>query len=638
MSTTEKSPESTRGAQKLEAALRELDLHEQVRGKRAIDIGASTGGFTATLLAHGATHVTAIDVGHDQILASLRADARVAVLEKTDFRRVSLDVAPGPFELFSVDVSFVAARNMLRSLAFRLQPGAQGIVLLKPQFELGKGELRSGSVADPALRKRAVERFTERAERCGFRILQVRDSSVTGESGTVEMIVHLAFDGRPEGFPTRDGDEAGVEPRAKPSNKLETKPAARGKRAAREPGTGDALKTEYEWFAIAAPGLEPLLAAELSAIGSLREVTQLAGGVGWKGTLLAGYAANLSSRLATRVLVRLGKVRAREFAMLRRRLHVLPFERFIEPNAALRILVTVHHCRLYHTKALAETVTLAISDRLRAPVRRLDTVEEADELAQSEEAVDGASNLAFGLESYGRVLLRGQDDEMVISIDSSGLLLHRRGGRPEAGAAPMRETLAAALLLAAGYTGEELLVDAMCGAGTLALEAAQLSTGKLPGVQRAFAIERFAGLPADALQAEKQRLVLAAARAPRAPIVGFDRDRKMIDLARRNAERTGVAEHITFQNIDLRDAQPPGPTGLLVANPPYGRRLGRKDDLSVRYRSIGHALRARWQGFRVALLVPRGTPEAWLGLKVEKRVPLVNGGVKVVLVIGTPER
>src|SRR5262245_55173998 len=120
-----------RGGLKLEAALDGFGL--SVAGATALDVGASTGGFTDVLLERGAARVTAIDVGHGQLHGKLRGDPRVESLEGTNFKTLALDVAPGPYDLFVVDVSFVAARSMLRSLAFRLRAGAAGVVLLKPQ-------------------------------------------------------------------------------------------------------------------------------------------------------------------------------------------------------------------------------------------------------------------------------------------------------------------------------------------------------------------------------------------------------------------------------------------------------------------------------------------------------------------------
>jgi putative N6-adenine-specific DNA methylase len=612
------TPLSTRGAEKLKAALAMFDVAHRVRGRAAIDVGASTGGFTAVLLDAGATRVTAMEVGHGQLAPSLRGDARVELHEKTDFRRVSLDIASGPFGFFTVDVSFVAARNMLRSLAFRLEPGAHGIVLLKPQFELSAAELRSGEgVDEPRLRERARVLLCERAERSGFRVLDVRDSTVPGESGTVEMFVLLAFEGRPEAFPKPGEKRAHAQP--------EPSPRARGRGSRVAPDA----QAQYEWFAIAAPGVEALLAVELQALSAvcrIADVRELAGGVAFRGPLLAGYAANLGSRLATRVVLRLGSERAREFSLLRRKVHAFPFERFIAPGSAVRIDVTTRHCRLYHTKAIAETVELAIADRLRAPVVRAGSPND-----------EGDDDEASGPEVFSRVLVRGVDDVFTVSIDSSGELLHRRGGREEQGAAPMRETLACAVLAHAGYRGEEPLIDAMCGSGTLAIEAAQIAAGRLPGERRAFALERFAGVSKDVLDAEKVRLTAALAREASPPIVAFDRDRKMVEVARRNAERIGVLERIAFQQADVREAEPPFEAGLVVCNPPYGKRLGASGEVKLLYRAIGHALRGRFGKFRVAIIVPRGTPEAVLGLRIEQRVALQNGGVHVTLIIGTPE-
>src|SRR6185295_12750504 len=163
----------SRGGRKLDAALRLFGLESEVRGARAVDVGASTGGFTDALLRHGARQVVAVDAGHDQLDARLRQDARVESLEGTDWKTLSLSRAPGPFDFFTVDVSFVAARNMLRGLAFRLRAGAHGVVLVKPQFELGEHRLRagkdaSGAIDDPGLRRAALERVTEKARGLGF--------------------------------------------------------------------------------------------------------------------------------------------------------------------------------------------------------------------------------------------------------------------------------------------------------------------------------------------------------------------------------------------------------------------------------------------------------------------------------------
>src|SRR5579872_4115113 len=191
----------SRGGRKLEAALERFGLAAAVNGAAAVDVGASTGGFTAALLRHGARAVVAVDVGHDQLHTALRADARVTSLEGADWKTLSLQQAPGPFDFFTVDVSFVAARSMLRGLAFRLRDGAQGVVLVKPQFELPDRREANAAVDDPAWRQQALKRFSEKAGALGFEILGSADSPVAGGSGTVEVLAHLRFAGRPASMP-----------------------------------------------------------------------------------------------------------------------------------------------------------------------------------------------------------------------------------------------------------------------------------------------------------------------------------------------------------------------------------------------------------------------------------------------------
>src|SRR5450432_3888638 len=191
----------SRAAGKLEAALARFGLAAAVARARAVDVGASTGGFTQTLLRHGAAHVVAIDVGHGQLAPALRADARVTSMEGVDWKRLSLNEAPGPFDFFTVDVSFVAARNMLRGLAFRLRPGASGVVLIKPQFELADRQVKGGEVRDPNLRRAAIEKVRRRAEALGFSLVAEIYSPVAGATGSIEILAQLAFSGRPAALP-----------------------------------------------------------------------------------------------------------------------------------------------------------------------------------------------------------------------------------------------------------------------------------------------------------------------------------------------------------------------------------------------------------------------------------------------------
>ncbi|HVR63920.1 MAG TPA: SAM-dependent methyltransferase, partial [Polyangia bacterium] len=374
----------SRGGEKLEAAVGLFALGAAVKDGAAVDVGASTGGFTAALLRHGARSVVAVDVGHGQLHPSLRADPRVTSLEGADWKKLALSQAAGPFDFFTVDVSFVAARSMLRALAFRLRDGAQGVVLVKPQFELPSNRVRDGAVADPNLRRAALDRFREKAGALGFELCGAADSPVSGGSGTIEILTWLRFGGRPATMP-------------RPGERRE-RPATR----ARPGAAADAIQ-RWSWFAIAAPGLEDVAAGEVAALPDAPGVRRVDGGVEFEGPLALGLRANLWLRTATRVVARLGAARARDFNPLRRALARLPWERFVGAKTTVKISASASRCRLYHTGALAETAALAIADRVKGwrPV-------------QAPEAERESANAPAPL----TILLRGVDDTFTASVDS----------------------------------------------------------------------------------------------------------------------------------------------------------------------------------------------------------------------------
>jgi putative N6-adenine-specific DNA methylase len=617
----------SRAAGKLEAAIARFGIARAIRDARAVDVGASTGGFTQTLLRHGAAHVVSVDVGHGQLAPALRDDARVTSMEGVDWKRLSLNEAPGPFDFFTVDVSFVAARNMLRGLAFRLRPGAEGVVLVKPQFELADKQVRGGRVDDENLRRIALDKVAKKAEALGFAVVAHADAAVAGGSGTIEIVAHLRFEGRPAALPA-EGESRGSRPKP-----------ARAKGSGRETLT---------WFAVVAPGLEEVARRELAALPETSDVHGVDGGVEWRGPPTSGARANLWSRTVTRVLARVGDVDAREFGKLRRGLARLPWAPFVPAGATIAVRASASKCRLYHTGAIAESVLLGLGDAVRdvraaAKPSPKETGRDEDD-GDPSNAVDAPTTTIY---------VRGVGDKFTFSVDASGELLHRRGARTEIGVAPLRETLAAGVLALAGWTPAEALCDPMCGAGTIPIEAGVLALDRAPGLERAFATSRW---PLFAERNELERALLDEARARAAnaapsglPIAGSDRDPKLVESARRNAARAGVEALVTFTCADLADARAPTATGLVVVNPPYGRRLGFWDPalptvprgfaapsprrIDRAYRDLGRVLRARFGGWRAAVLVPARTPPTALGLPVTARFPLTNGGLRVALVV-----
>ena len=323
-------------------------------------------------------------------------------------------------------------------------------------------------------------------------------------------------------------------------------------------------------------------------------------------------------RTATRVLVRLGEVGAREFGKLRHGVAALPWEAFVPAGATIAVSASASRCRLYHTGAIAEQVELGVADRLARHGARA--------------APDTAAP---------SVLIRGVDDRFTISVDTSGELLHRRGWRQENAAAPMRETLAAALLALCEWDPSTALCDPMCGAGTIPIEACAQALGIAPGLQRRFAFEALAAprrrRRPRRLGAHAGRCAHRAAerldRAPPPPIIGADRSAPGIEAARRNAERAGFAGHVELIRQELSDARPPRghDRGLVLVNPPYGRRIGNTRTLGLLYREIGFVLRSHFRGWRAGVLVADRKLGDAIRLPAAASYPLTNGGLRVTL-------
>ncbi|HRQ79223.1 MAG TPA: THUMP domain-containing protein, partial [Gemmatimonadaceae bacterium] len=292
----------------------------------------------------------------------------------------------------------------------------------------------------------------------------------------------------------------------------------------------------YDAWAVAAPGLESLLEAELRTLG-FTDATASTGGVRFACDGQGLVRANLHSRLASRVVVRLASFKALAFHELERAARRVEWTRMLAPGASYRLRVTAKKSRLYHSDAIAQRVGEAI-ERAVAGARRVDGPARDED--ESADETPHALGVAVDAPSAQLFVVRFEHDRCTVSADSSGALLHRRGYRQAVAKAPMRETLAAAMLAAARYDASQPLVDPFCGSGTLLIEAAMMARRIAPGSWRSFAAERWPELPAEAWS--RARADAAAQVLPRAaaPIVGADRDAGAVAAALANAERAGV--------------------------------------------------------------------------------------------------
>jgi len=384
----------------------------------------------------------------------------------------------------------------------------------------------------------------------------------------------------------------------------------------------------FRLFAVCAPGLEAVTARELIQLG--QKVNPLptvnsgldqshgeeeVGGVEFDGSLSDLYRVSLHLRTASRVLVRLGDFQATVFPELRRKASHLPWEHYLTVGRPVTLRVTCHKSRLYHQGAVAERVALAIGDRL----------------GQIPEVQKPGGNLETDLPQL--IIVRLLDNRCTVSVDSSGALLHRRGYRLATAKAPLRETLAAAILLASGWDTRHPLLDPLCGSGTIPIEAALLARAIPPGHAR-----RFAFMDWPNFDEGKWRGVLSEGqndREPRAPkIMASDRDAGALRMAMENAERAGVAGAIQFSRRALSAVEPPAERGWVVTNPPYGVRVGEGRNLRNLYARLGQVLRTKCSGWRFAILGRRGPLLESIGLPFEEEISFRNGGLRVTLATG----
>lgn len=396
----------------------------------------------------------------------------------------------------------------------------------------------------------------------------------------------------------------------------------------------DSTFSALEIFASTAPGLESIAAGELKALGVRGK--QEVGGVAFGGDLRRLYETNLWLRTASRVTVRLGRFHANTFFELERRAKKLPWTRFLPATGPVRLRVTCRKSKLYHSDAVAERVLAAIESSAARSVGVEGS--ESDEDAADSDIRENQAQL---------FIVRIFHDECEISVDASGDLLHRRGYRKETGKAPLRETIAAAMVLASGWKGQSPFVDPMCGAGTIPIEAALIARRIAPGIKRNFQFMNWPGFEASAwseLLETAQRSVVDFS----GQVLGADRDEGAIGAATRNAERAGVAGDVAFAKQALSASLTMlggdegsstktagadttaelGDGGWILTNPPYGIRVTGSGDLRNLYATLGSALKAH-PHWRLGILTSDAALVHQTQLDLGSRFSTSNGGIPV---------
>lgn len=367
------------------------------------------------------------------------------------------------------------------------------------------------------------------------------------------------------------------------------------------------------YFVVTAPGLEPFTEQEVRLLG-LEPVTE-PGGITFKGDLDALYRANLHLRTASRVLARLGNFfYAGTFPELHQRAASLPWERFLKPGMPISLRVTCHKSKLYHSDAVARTVAAAMAERLGQSSRLVKADKESEQPPQL-------------------VVVRLVEDKCTVSVDSSGMLLHKRGYRQAVAKAPLRETLAAAILMASGWDKVSPLLDPFCGSGTIPIEAALMALGIPPGINRHFAFKNWPNFDERLWGSIHNQPSFGHDQPP--IILASDRDEGAVRMAQANAERAGVEEYIEFKCQAISSITPPVKPGWVVTNPPYGLRVSKGKDLRNLYAQFGNVLRDKYPGWNLSVLCSDPILLGQMCLELDTSLGLVNGGIHVRLGKGT---
>ncbi len=366
----------------------------------------------------------------------------------------------------------------------------------------------------------------------------------------------------------------------------------------------------YRFFATAAPGIASVLAEELRSLGHA-ELQERPGGVAFSGDLQAGYQAALWLRTANRVLLPLLQVPAKTPEMLYQALVTFPWQDHLAPDGSFALEISATQPVITHTHYALLKAKDAIVDNLRQATGQRPSVQ----LTRPDVALH----------------LHLQRDQATLSLDLAGDSLHQRGYRGPTGAAPLKETLAAALLLRAQWPKLAQrglpLVDPMCGSGTLLIEAAWLAGDRAPGLGRPYfgflGWQQHVPVLWERLQAQaRERAQAGLARIP--PLYGQDRDMALILAATANANRAGVAGHITFQTADFHQRHAPlhlAP-GLVITNPPYGERIGH--EVETLHHELGQVLKQHYPGWQAAVFTHAELVVA-LGLHPQRQHVFANG-------------
>ncbi|GAB4196250.1 MAG: THUMP domain-containing protein [Coleofasciculaceae cyanobacterium] len=362
-----------------------------------------------------------------------------------------------------------------------------------------------------------------------------------------------------------------------------------------------------QYFATVARGLEPIAAQELERLGA-KDVRPDFTGVHFVGDLALMYRVNLWARTIFRVLATLRKFPCPDATSLYKQVQKIDWQQYLQPHNTLAVNATGGNQKLNHTHYTALQVKNAIVDQQRRQFGQRSSIDTEN------------PDILINAHIY--------QDRCTLSLDSSGTSLHRRGYRPAVGLAPLKETLAAALLDIAEWEPSLPFLDPLCGSGTLPLEASLKALNIAPGLFRhQFAFEKWPNFDEALWQQLLDDAENSELPALKAPILGSDKDPDILNQARINAEQCGVADRVKFTQTELQELEAPADKGVIICNPPYGERLGDATELGDFYKLLGDIFKQRFRGWTAFVLTGNKELAKRVGLRAARRIPVYNGSI-----------
>lgn len=360
----------------------------------------------------------------------------------------------------------------------------------------------------------------------------------------------------------------------------------------------------HQFFATCPRGLEALLKAELEQLGA-RDLDPTDGGVGFGGDFTLCYSANLQSRFATRILWRIDKGSYRSEEDIYQAAYKQPWQQWFNVGQTFMVKLTASKSPLKSLEFVTLRIKDAVCDRFRVEV--------------------GSRPYIDTKQPDVRVHAYLTDTLYELFLDTSGAALFQRGLRRASIEAPLRENLAAGILRLSGWQPGEPLLDPMCGSGTFLLEAAMMALDIAPGAKRSFGFEKLRNFDAAIWNKLRQQALDKAKPVKFQKIYGSDSDLRAVRVSRQNLEQAGLLDAVQLAHTEFTAVVPPATAGVLVANPPYGVRIGEDEQLAALYPKMGETLKRKFSGWDAYFLTTDMRLPKLMRLAPSKRTPLFNG-------------